>query len=311
VIFITRPGSGPERDTIFDIFAGMIPVYSLAANSRMGSRMIELAEAAEGVPARIEPAFLVPHRKDYYLFVLVRQGSSRHWIDSIPYTLSPGTFYFTVPQQVHLKEEMRPMQGLVLRFTEEFLQLEENRGLRELPLLQNPAGGHELSLTAADLAFVGDTLSTMLVEFRGSDPWKNHMLAAQLRVLVIYLSRLYTAQFGIAANGERRLLREFQGLIDRLYREEHEVAGYAARLHISPGHLNHRVKEQSGKTAIHHIHARIVMEAKRQLLYSNLTVKQLGDHLGFEDPAYFNRWFKRLTGKTPMRYRADIREMYH
>jgi AraC family transcriptional activator of pobA len=286
----------------------MIPVYSLAENSRTGSRMIEVAEATGGSPALVEPAFLVPHRKDYYLFVLVRQGHSRHWVDSIPYTLKADTFYFTNPQQVHLKEEMLPMQGLVLRFTEEFLQLEENRGLGELPLLRNPAAGHELRLSPGDLNFIQDMMGRMLIEYRGSGGWKNAMLAAQLRVLVIHLSRLYTEQFGTTAIGG--LLREFQSLVERHFREEHEVAGYAAQLHISPGHLNERVKEQSGKTAIHHIHARIVLEAKRQLLHSDLSVKELADELGFEDPAYFNRWFKRLTGETPLQYRSTIREMY-
>ncbi|HEY4110716.1 AraC family transcriptional regulator [Puia sp.] len=288
----------------------MIPVYSLADNSRTGSRMIEVSRAAEGLPAMIEPAFLIPHRKDYYLFVLVRRGSSRHWVDSIPYTLKADTFYFTVPQQVHLKEEMRPMEGIALRFTEEFLQLEENRGLRESPLLQNPAGGHELQLSAADLQFVEDVLCTMLAEFRGSESWKNQMLTAQLRVLVIYLSRLYAVQFGVGANGDGRLFREFQTLVERHYREDHEVAAYAVRLHISAGHLNDRVKEQSGKTAIHHIHARILVEAKRQLLYTEQTVKEMADELGFVDPAYFNRWFKRLSGETPVQYRSTIREMY-
>jgi AraC family transcriptional activator of pobA len=291
-------------------FVRMIPVYSLAENSRSGSRMIEIAEAREGLPAMIEPAFLIPHRKDYYLFVLVRQGSSRHWVDSVPYTLKANTFYFTVPQQVHLKEEMRPMQGLVLRFTEEFLQLEENRGLAGMPILRNPAGGHELRLSPGDRSFVGDILCKMLAESGSSGSWKNQMLAAQLRVLVIYLSRLYTEQFGSSANGDGRLFREFQSLVERHYREEHEVAGYAGRLHISPGHLNERVKEQSGKTAIHHIHARMVLEAKRQLLYSDLSVKELADELGFGDPAYFNRWFKRLTGETPIGYRTEIRKMY-
>jgi AraC-like DNA-binding protein len=309
-IFFTRPGSGPERDRIFNNFTKMIPVYSLAENSRTGSRMIEIAEAVEGQPGMIESAFLVPHRKDYYLFVLVRRGDSRHWVDSRPYTLKPDTFYFTIPQQVHLKEEMKPMQGFALRFNEEFLQLEENRGLRELPLLQNQAGGHELRLTAADVTFIRDAMRRMLAEFRGSGSWKNAMLAAELRVLVIYLSRLYTQQFGVSPNGEYRLLREFQGLVEQLFREEHEVAGYAARLHISPGHLNEQVKEQSGKTAIHHIHARMVVEAKRQLLYSDVSVKELADELGFEDPAYFTRWFKRLTGETPIRYRRTIRERF-
>lgn len=288
----------------------MIPVYSLAENSRTGNRLIELAEAAEGSPAMIEPAFLIPHRKNYYLFVLVRQGDSRHWVDSIPYTLKADTFYFTIPHQVHLKEEMRPMRGIALRFTEEFLQMDENRGLAELPLLRNPAGGHELRLSAADLAFVEEKMCEMLKEFRGDGSWKNQMLTAQLRVLVIYLSRLYTGQFGSDANNDRRLLHEFQALVEEHYRQDHEVGDYAARMHISPGHLNDRVKEQSGKSAIHHIHARILVEAKRQLLYSDETVKEMTDALGFGDPAYFNRWFRRLTGETPMRWRATIREMY-
>jgi AraC-like DNA-binding protein len=258
----------------------------------------------------IEPAFLVPHRKDYYLFVLVQTGSSRHWVDSIPYTLKADTFYFTVPEQVHLKEEMRPMEGIVLRFTEEFLQMEENRGLAEMPLLRNPAGGHELRLNAADRSFVKGVLCTMLAEFRDDGPWKHQMLAAQLRVLVIYLSRLYSGQFGVAQNGERAVLREFQALVDRRYRELHGVAAYAALLHITAGHLNERVKEQSGKTAIDHIHARILVEAKRLLLYTEVSVKEMTEELGFGDPAYFNRWFKRMAGSTPLGWRRESRRIY-
>jgi AraC family transcriptional activator of pobA len=288
----------------------MIPVYSLAENSRTGSRMIEVARNSEGLPLMIEPAFLIPHRKDYYLFVLVREGSSRHWVDSIPYTLKPDSFYFTVPQQVHLKEEMLPMKGIALRFTEEFLHLEENRGLAEMPIIRNPAGGHELKLGMTDRQFIEDILCKMLGEYGESGSWKNQMLMAQLRVLVIYLSRLYTEQFGKAENGDRKLLKEFLLQVDRHYRVEHAVTGYAARLNISPGHLNDRVKQQSGKTAIHHIHARILVEAKRQLLHTEQTVKEMADKLGFEDPAYFTRWFKRMTETTPMQYRAEIREMY-
>jgi hypothetical protein len=54
----------------------------------------------------------------------------RHWVDFVPYTLKAGTFYFTTPQQVHLKEEMKPLEGFAVRFSDEFLQLEENRSYR-------------------------------------------------------------------------------------------------------------------------------------------------------------------------------------
>jgi AraC family transcriptional activator of pobA len=81
-------------------------------------------------------------------------------------------------------------------------------------------------------------------------------------------------------------------------------------LNLTPGYLNDLVKQQSGKTAISHIHNRLVVEAKRRLLHTELSVKQIADALGFEDAAYFNRFFKRLTDATPMAYRQQIREMY-
>ncbi|HLZ87122.1 MAG TPA: AraC family transcriptional regulator, partial [Puia sp.] len=58
------------------------------------------------------------------------------------------------------------------------------------------------------------------------------------------------------------------------------------------------------------IHARLLVEAKRHLLHTELSVKEVADGLGFEDPAYFNRWFKRMTGNTPIGYRAEIRAIY-
>ena len=82
-------------------------------------------------------------------------------------------------------------------------------------------------------------------------------------------------------------------------------------LQITAGHLSDVIKRQSGKTAIEHIHERIVMEAKRQLLHAGLSVKEIAYALGFDDAAYFNRFFKRITSVTPVVYRRTIREMYH
>jgi AraC family transcriptional activator of pobA len=71
------------------------------------------------------------------------------------------------------------------------------------------------------------------------------------------------------------------------------------------------VKEQSGKSAIMHIHERIVLEAKRLVFHTNSSVKEIAFELGFEDASYFNRFFKRLTGITPVEYKNAIRKMYH
>jgi AraC-like DNA-binding protein len=289
-----------------------IPTYSLLQNSTIDSSMIEVREAGDHCGEfKLDPAFLIPHRKDYYLFVLVKKGNNRHWIDFMPYTIKPDTFYFTVPQQVHLKEYAGPMEGLITCFTDEFLQLEENRVLKQLPIIQNPAGTHELLLSKQDLNFVEDVMRKMLAEFKTDSSWRNQMLTSWLRVLVIYLSRLYTEQFSETTITQNYcLLKSFQSLIGEHYSNQHDVAAYAGQLNITPGHLTEVIKQQSGKTAITHIHERLIVEAKRRLLHTDLSVKQIADELGFEDAAYFNRFFKRLTDATPINYRLQIREMY-
>jgi len=289
-----------------------IPTYSLQQNSGTGNSMIDIREAeANCADFRLDPAFLIPHRKDYYLFVLVKKGNNRHWIDFMPYTIKPDTFYFTIPQQVHLKEYAGPMEGLMASFTDEFLQLEENRMLNQLPIIQNPAGAHELMLTGQDMSFVEDVMRKMQTEFNADSSWRNQMLTSWLRVLVIYLSRLYIEQFGEKSIDQCYcVLKGFQTLIGEHYSTQHDVAAYAEKLNITPGYLSEVIKEQSGKTAITHIHERLIVEAKRRLLHTDLSVKQIADELGFEDAAYFNRFFKRLTSTTPIGYREQIREMY-
>jgi AraC-like DNA-binding protein len=290
----------------------VIPTFTLQQNNERGNTMIDVREAAQHCGEfRLDPAFLTPHRKDYYMFVLVKRGANRHWIDFVPYTVKPDTFYFTVPHQVHLKEHSEPTEGIMACFTDEFLQLEDNRILQQLPIIQNPAAAHEIKLSPADLTFIEDTIRKMLVEFNTDGTWRNQMLTSWLRVLVIYLSRLYSEQYNetcITLN--YCLLKSFQALIGEHYATQHDVAAYAEKLNLTPGHLTDVIKQQSGKTAIAHIHERLIVEAKRRLLHTELSVKQIADELGFEDAAYFNRFFKRLTDTTPIAFRMQIREMY-
>lgn len=90
----------------------IIPKYLIEPDRNTGNSMFKIAKAKCSVTRQLSD-FLIPHRKDYYFFVFVREGMSRHWIDMTPYTLKPDTFYFTIPQQVHLKEEAKPLMAPV------------------------------------------------------------------------------------------------------------------------------------------------------------------------------------------------------
>ncbi|MCO5946896.1 helix-turn-helix domain-containing protein [Mucilaginibacter flavidus] len=288
-----------------------IPSYSLKDTSLVGNSLFEIIDMNGQYPQQFE-LFLSPHRKDFYFLALVRQGSSRHWIDMVPYTLKPDSFYFTVPHQIHLKERSKSSVGKILCFTDEFLAMEENASLKQLPIIKNQLSGHELNLTAENIAFIEDVMNKMQAEYAEKKNWLNGMLLGYLRVLLIYLSRLYNEQFkSEEPSADRMLLKNFRQLIDEQYTELHDVAAYADQLNISAGHLGEVIKQQSGKTAIELIHERVVLEAQRLLFHTDLSIKEIAWQLGFEDASYFNRFFKRLIAETPMHYRKQNREMYH
>ncbi|MEO8885270.1 MAG: helix-turn-helix domain-containing protein [Mucilaginibacter sp.] len=288
----------------------IIPKYVMEPDTVTGSKMFFIRKADNSVVYRRDD-FLIPHRKDYYFWAFVKRGSNRHWIDMKPCILSPNIFSFTSPHQVLVKEEAKPFTGTLVGFTEEFLALEENSLLRQLPIIQNPDNGHQLLLNDADILFVEDMMDKMYQENKAGNNWQHSMLMGYMRVLAIYLSRLYTAQFSNNDTvQDRMLLKKYLAKIEENYSEQHEVSGYADMLNISAGYLSEVVKQQSGKPAISHIHERLILETKRLLFHTNQSIKEIAFELGFEDASYFSRFFKRIVGDTPIAYRANIREMY-
>ena len=288
-----------------------IPHVSLQQTSGNGNHLFEIRKIPPGM-RRHEDLFL-PHRKDYFFFFLVTEGSNHHWIDFISYAVNPGNLYFTLPHQVHLKEQSATVGGILLAFTEEFLAMEGQTSLTKLPILLNPDDRHELVLTTAEREFLTNLFHQMLDEYDQEEGWKKTMLQSWLKIFLVYCSRLYIQRFNRSEGPVEAipLVKSFRTLLGQHYDKLHQVAEYASLLNVSPGHLNDMVKEHTGISASSMIHDRLILESKRALFHSTLSVKEIGYSLGFEDAAYFNRFFKRLTGETPVAFRNTIREKYH
>lgn len=286
-----------------------VPVYSLEPDGAMASQQFKVYQYNGNLPNQAE--LLIPHRKDHYLVVFVRRAGTRQWIDMTPYLLKDNTIYFTGPDQLIVKEEFKQLWSTGIAFTKEFLSFQENAALSRLPIIQNPYRGFELLLTEADIAFVEDMLAKIDGEYRRPSEWQQRMLTAYLTVLLTYLSRLYTEQFeGNPFSTDKLLLTSYRDKIDEHFRELHQVSEYASLLNVSAGYLSEVVKAQSGKSAITHIHERLVLEARRLLFHTQQPLKEIAFDLGFSDASYFNRFFKRETDVTPAEYRVSIREMY-
>ncbi len=285
-----------------------IPTYTLAQDPIVGGIRFNIVQIEGTLTHPSE--LLRPHRKDYYLLAFCRRGNGRHWVDMAPYVTKDNTFYFFVPNQVVVKEESRPLWGTALAFDEEFLALQENATLKNLPLILNPQNGHELRLSDGDVVFIEDMLEKISSEHRQPSLWQQRMLSAYLTVLLTYLSRLYSEQYEPKPSNEKLFLKNYQSLIDQHFHELHQVNDYAPLLYVSAGYLSEIVKAQSGKSAITHIHDRLVLEARRLLFHTEHSLKEIAFDLGFSDASYFSRFFKRETSLTPAEYRSSIREMY-
>ena len=286
-----------------------VPVYTLAQDPILGGQFFNMARF-EGMLTH-QSELLLPHRKVYFLLVFARHGNSRHWVDMAPYVTKDNTFYIFSPNQLTVKEEPKPMWGTALAFTSEFLALQESASLARLPLIRNPHNAHELQLSNDDVRFIEEILEKMYAEYTRPGDWQQRMVTAYLTVLVTYLSRLYIEQFeSDLFSMDKLLLKNYQATIDEHFRELHQVSEYASLLHVSAGYLSEVVKAQSGRSAITHIHERLILEARRRLFHTQHSLKEIAFELGFSDASYFSRFFKRETNMTPAEYRASTREMY-
>ncbi len=286
-----------------------IPHYTLQQASQDGNSLFEIKEIDASSLRRNELLFQ-PHRKDYYLFFLVKKGSNRHWVDFISHDVNPGNLYFTLPHQVHLKERNAGLEGTLLAFTEEFLLLQEQTAWKKLPILLNPDGRHELRLSAEDMFFLNNLFTQILAEYSQQQEWKSGMLQSYLKIFLVCLSRIYSrdANLAPAPSNNKGLMKRLNELVGENYDSLHQVSDYARLLNVTPGHLNDTIREQAGRTATSLIQERVILEAKRALFHADLSVKEIAYSLGFGDAGYFNRFFKRLTGETPLGFRTAIRE---
>ena len=98
--------------------------------------------------------------------------------------------------------------------------------------------------------------------------------------------------------------------MERDFLTERRVGAYAERYAISVDHLSDMLRSRIGRSAMDVLQDRLILEAKRLLLHSTMSVKEVGFALNMEDPAYFSRVFKKATGLTPIEYRDQVRELY-
>lgn len=129
-----------------------------------------------------------------------------------------------------------------------------------------------------------------------------------LNVILLEAERIYnkkTTHENFSLSRKEQLTSQFQLLVNQHFIEKRQVSDYADLLHVHPNYLNDLVKEVTGLPASHFIQKQLLQEAKSRLLQTNDTVSMIAFELNFTDDSYFNRFFKKQTGFTPLQFRKN------
>jgi AraC-like DNA-binding protein len=261
---------------------------------------------------RAMPTFLNvtgPHVLRFHDILLVTHGQGTFRLDAERCRVAPGVLLFTRPGEVRAWE-VSGLDGACLFFTEEFVAeaFADVRFLDQLAFFSEGRPSASLQLTPAECRVFLARFRAMQQEIRTLREDASHALRAVLYELLVLLNRWYTERHGKAPRTPpKATVEHFQRLIDRDYACRHRVAEYAAELGVSPGHLNALCRRALRRSASSIVRRRLTLEAKRLLAHSDLPAAQVAFQLGFEDPAYFARFFRREAGLPPTTFRAGAR----
>lgn len=144
-------------------------------------------------------------------------------------------------------------------------------------------------------------------EFRTHDTIQGEMLRVLLKRVIILLTRLAKKQYIIdksITGGDLDLVRRFNVLVEQNFRKYHSVTSYAGMLNKSPKTISNFFRLYNAKTPLEVIHDRINLEARRLLLYTEKTIKEIAYELGFEEHTHFSNFFRKHNGISPTHFRV-------
>jgi AraC family transcriptional regulator, transcriptional activator of pobA len=279
-------------------------------NYTLQHQQIFLREVVSNEYSSFNPEkFTEPHSRNYYSFFLITEGYIHHNIDFNHVKCKQKDIFFLKPGQIYLVDTAINLGGITLIFNPEIISAEE----ASLPVLRNSYGSNSLKLSGEEYTAVQTLLRKMLVEFLNNARYSRAIIKSQLTGFLLELSRIYERQYSVINNPEKanKIVQHFQLLLQSNWKSAENASSYARLLHITPGHLNQLVKQQTGKNVVTLIHEKKMIEIKRLLIYSSKSIKEIAFETGFEDPAYFNRFFKKWAHSTPLAFRQSNHEKYN
>jgi AraC family transcriptional activator of pobA len=284
--------------------------------------LIKTYDFKPGLPAEIElvpisaifrqhqPNIVQPHRTDFYHIFWFTQGTPVHTVDFIPIAIQPNTLLFINKNRVHFFDQTGNYDGWVLLFTDTFFAQNE----QDAQFLRNTILFHDLlDIPTIQLNQAKTDLTLILQQMQHELAGPND--SAHVRVLRNLVHNLL-----LLADRERRRqgfaeikkgphldhTLHFTELMDKQFMELRSVNQYARQMGITERRLQQAVAKSVGKTPKQLIEDRVLLEAKRLLVHTNQSIKEIGFKLGFDEPTNFSRFFRQQIGQAPAEFRKSF-----
>jgi len=248
-----------------------------------------------------------PHiHNGMFQLVILRTGRVSVWLDETV-TQMQAPCAVVVPSGVVHGFEFEPdTAGQVVTVADALVVAMHDRSIRkQFKSLQMTPMAVDFSRDREQFARIEATLTHMEKEFQWPQPGRAAMLEWLFRVLLLIIRRQVDMQEVQSEIRGNRLdtFTHFRQLVEDHYQEHWGIADYARQLAVTQQTLNRICRALTGKGALDIVQERLVLAARRHLIYTDASVEAIAYGLGFQDPAYFSRFFKRLAGMAPGQFR--------
>ena len=250
-----------------------------------------------------------PHRHDYYAIMFIEKGNGIHYVDFHEYPVTDGLVFFLMPGQMHQLLFFSQPKGHLIAFTEEFLVANaiSQKMIDDLYLFNEYGISPPLALTESQLPAYQNIFDQMKYFSESVGRYNTEAIASLVQLFLVLSNNHCSVRkednTQLLESGNT-LLRSFRNLLNKRYTTEHQVSGYADEIAVTADYLNKIVKNLTGISAKEHIQNKLVLEAKRSLIFTDISNKELAFSLGFEEAAHFNNFFKKMTGMSPGEFRS-------
>lgn len=251
-----------------------------------------------------------PHRHDFFEVLYLTQGSGIHIIDNNEYKIEPPCVFFLSPGQAHKLELSKDIAGFIFLFTAEFYLIDKSNKnkLLEFPFFFNlKQENPPLRLTSDnEVSFMTSLFEKGCQEMNTADVVGHELANSILDLILNTCNKSYPKEIRAIEKGKGHLMvKRFRELIEEKYQANLTVKEYAQILNVTENHLTQTVKELTGNTSKELVVDKQVLEIKRLLKHSELTVSEICHLLNFKDQSYFSKFFKKVTGLSPNSYRVE------